>query len=147
MRPTRLPRIAAIGASSTGGRSTAKPGIGEAEIVDPRDFRIETQHLTQRQHNADCTDADDERVQARIGHERDLDLLVQHKADQSDQNDEYQHPDQKDAGRRQLERIEFFGHELGNRKYVDAALSTTMAQTRDREKAVVVGTMRTALSR
>jgi len=28
-------------------------------------------------------------------------------------------------------------------KYVDAALSNTMAQTRDREKAVVVGTMRT----
>src|SRR5215813_3865084 len=120
-----------------------QPGIGKAEIIDPRDFRIETQHLTQRQHNSDCTDAEDERVQARIGHECDFDLLVQHKPDQTDQDDEYQHPDQKDAGRRQLERIEVFGHELRNWKYVDTALSNTMAQTRDREKAVVVGTMRT----
>ena len=47
-----------------------------------------------------------------IGHECDLDLLVQHEGNQSDQDDEHQHPEQEDARRRQLERIEFFGHEL-----------------------------------
>ena len=35
MRPMRSPRIAAIGASSTGGRVDRDAGIGEAEAVDP----------------------------------------------------------------------------------------------------------------
>src|SRR4051794_28811455 len=33
MRPTRLPRIAAIGASSTGGRSTARPGSARRKLL------------------------------------------------------------------------------------------------------------------
>ena len=51
---------------------------------------------------------------AGIGHEGRLDLLVQHKDEQSDQDDEHKHPDQKDARRRKLERIEFLGHEFRN---------------------------------
>ena len=55
---------------------------------------------------------DDQRVEARIGHEGDLDLLVQHEGDQPAEDDEHHHPDQEDAGRGQFERVEFFGHEL-----------------------------------
>ena len=33
MRPMRLPRIAAIGASSTGGRSTARPGSARRKLL------------------------------------------------------------------------------------------------------------------
>ena len=69
-----------------------------------------------------ASNADDQRVQARIGHERHLDLLVQHEGDQSDEDDEHQHPEQEDAGRRQLEWIEFFGHEL-SRVTPNAALA------------------------
>ena len=74
--------------------------ISEAEIVDPRDFRIEPQDLTQRQHNTDCFNAEDQRVQARIGQERDLDLLVEHEGNQPNEDDEHEHPDQEDARRR-----------------------------------------------
>ena len=87
-------------------------GIGEAEIVDPGDFRIQPDHLAERQHDADEQHADDQRVEARIGHERHLDLLVQHEGDQPAEHDEHQHPQQEDAGRGQFERIEFFCHEL-----------------------------------
>ena len=87
-------------------------GIGQAEIVDPGDFRIEPQHLAERQHDADHFDAEDQRVQARIGHEGDFDLLVQQEGDQADEHDEHQHPEQEDAGRGQFERIEVFCHAL-----------------------------------
>ena len=97
MRPMRLPRIAAIGASSTGGAIDGEPRIGKAEIVYPGDFGIEAQHLPHRQQNSDRFHADDERVQARIGHESDFDLLVQHEGNQPDQDDEDQHPEQEDA--------------------------------------------------
>ena len=51
-----------------------------------------------REHDADGKDSEDERVQARIGHVGDLDLLVQQKGHQSAEDDEDQHPEQEDAG-------------------------------------------------
>ena len=74
-------------------------GIGEAEIIDPGDFRIEADHLARRQHDADQQDPDDQRVEAGIGHERHFDLLVQQEGDQPAEHDEHQHPEQEDAGR------------------------------------------------
>jgi hypothetical protein len=56
--------------------------------------------------------ADDQRVEPGVCHECDYDLLVQHERNKSDQDDEDQHPEQEDPWRRQLERIEFFGHEF-----------------------------------
>ncbi len=87
-------------------------GVGQAEIVDPGDLRIKPQHLPERKNNADHLDAEDQPVKAGVGHECDLDLLVQHERNKSDQDDEDQHPEQEDPWRRQLERIEFFGHEF-----------------------------------
>ena len=51
-------------------------GIGEAEIVDPGDFRIEPDHLPERQDDADQQHAEDQPVQAGIGHERDLTICL-----------------------------------------------------------------------
>ena len=110
-------------------------GIGEAEIIDPGDFRIKPQHLAQRENDADDQHADDQRVQAGIGHERRFDLLVQHEGDQSAQHDEHQHPQQEDAGRRQFERIEFFCH--ADEPTPGPDLPRNMAQTGTKEKAVV----------
>ena len=109
-------------------------GIGEAEIVDPGDLRIKPEHLAQRQHDADHQDADDQGVEARIGHEGDLDLLEQHEGDEPAEHDEDQHPQQEDAGRRQFERIEFFCHDF--EKLTPAGFCRlNMAQTGDKEKA------------
>ena len=44
-------------------------GIRDAEIVDPGDLGIEPEHLTERIDDADQKHADDQRVQAGIGHE------------------------------------------------------------------------------
>ncbi len=84
--------------------------IGETEIVDPGDFRIEPHHLAECQNDADEQNRDDQRVEAGIGHERDLDLLVEQEGDQPAKHDKDQHPEQEDAGRRQFERIEVFCH-------------------------------------
>ena len=71
IRPVRSPpRIAAIGASSFGPPLDRKPGIGDAEIVDPGDFRIEPDHLAERQDDADQQHRADQRVEAGIGEER-----------------------------------------------------------------------------
>ena len=77
VRLPRSPRIAAIGASSTGARSARDAGIGQAESVDPGDFRKQPQHLPERQHDADQQHADDQRIEAGIGEERLPDLAVQ----------------------------------------------------------------------
>jgi hypothetical protein len=87
-----------------------KAGIGKAEIVDPGDLRVKADHLAERQHDADRQHRQDQRIQARVGHKGDRDLLVEHKADQPAQDDEDQHPEQEDARRGQFERVEFFCH-------------------------------------
>ena len=45
-------------------------GIGDAEIVDPGDLRIEPDHLAERQDGADQQHQPDQRVEAGIGEER-----------------------------------------------------------------------------
>ncbi len=89
-----------------------KARIGTAELVYPADFGIEPQHLPERQDGTDSEHQDDQSVERRIGHERDLDLLVQQKHDHAEQRDEQQHPEQEDARGRQLERVEFYCHQL-----------------------------------
>ncbi len=98
VRPARSPRIVAIGASSTGGRADREARVGEAEAVDPADLGKQPDHLTEREQDADHQHGDDQRVQARIGHEGDHDLLVQHDHDQAAQDQEHHHPDQEDPG-------------------------------------------------
>ncbi len=79
-----------------------KAGIGDAEIVDPGDFRIEPDHLPERQDDADQQHRADQRVEAGIGEEGDDDLLVEHDHDQRAQHQEHQHPHQEDPGRGQF---------------------------------------------
>ena len=57
-------------------------------------------------------DADDQRVERRIGFEGDQDLRVDDDDDQAAQNQKDQHPHQKDAGRGNLEWIDVFRHAL-----------------------------------
>ncbi len=109
--------------------------IGETETVDPGDLRIKPDDLARREHNADEQHADDQRVEARIGHERDFDLLVQHEGDQPAEDDEDRHPQQENTGRGQFERVEFVGHA---RLYVSArsaTLNRNMPQTDDKRKS------------
>ena len=98
MRPARSPRIVAIGASSTGGRATARPGSARRKLFT---------QATSGNRRITCRNAsrmpitstrDDQRVEARIGHEGDDDLLVQHDHDEAAQDQEHQHPDQEDPG-------------------------------------------------
>ena len=72
--------------------------IGEAEAVDPGDFGKQPDHLAEGEQDADDQHRDDQRVQARIGHERDHDLLVQHDQHEAAQDQEHHHPDQEDPG-------------------------------------------------
>ena len=86
------------------------PRVREPEAVDPRDLGKEPDDLAERQQNADHQDADDERVERRIGAEGDPDLLVENDDDQAAKDQEHQHPEQKDPGRCELEGIEVFRH-------------------------------------
>ena len=60
----------------------------------------------ERQDDADEQHADDQAVEPGIGHEGVEDLALQHEGDQRAQDQEHQHPDQKDAGRGELGLIE-----------------------------------------
>ena len=90
-------------------------GIGEPEAVDPVDLGEQPDHLPEREQDADQQHADDQRVEAGIGEEGRPDLLVEHDHDERAQDQEHQHPDQKNPGRGQLERIEVLRHGLGQR--------------------------------
>ena len=85
-------------------------GIGQPEAVDPVDLRKQPDHLPERQQDADEQHADDQRVEPGIGEEGDPDLPVQHDDDQRAQDQEHQHPDQKDPGRRKLEWVDVLRH-------------------------------------
>jgi hypothetical protein len=76
--------------------------IGDAEIVDPGDFRIEPDHLAEGQDDADQQDCADQCVEAGIGKEGEDDLLVEHDRDQRAQHQEHHHSHQEDPGRRQF---------------------------------------------
>ena len=85
-------------------------GIGAAKAVDPGDFRKQPDHARERKDDADQEDADDQPVEPRVGHERVEDLMLQDKGDQPAQNQKHQHPEQKDAGRRQLGWVDVIRH-------------------------------------
>ena len=82
-----------------------KPGIGAAERIDPGDFREQPDHPHEGQDNADQQNAENQAVQPGIGHEGVDDLALEHKADQTAQDEKNQHPDEKDTGRGELGRI------------------------------------------
>ena len=74
-------------------------GIGDAEIVDPADLRIEPQHLAEGIDDADDQHADDEAVQAGIGQEavpQLLRLAVEDDGEQDREDEEQAHPPQED---------------------------------------------------
>ena len=79
-----------------------QPGIGDTETVDPGDFRIEPDHLPERQDDADQKHRADQGVEAGIGKERRDDLLVEHDRDQRAQHQEHQHSHQENPGRGQF---------------------------------------------
>jgi hypothetical protein len=76
--------------------------IGDTEIVHPGHFRIEPDHLPERQDDADQEHRADQRVEAGIGKERGNDLLVEHDRHQCAQHQEHQHPHQENPGRGQF---------------------------------------------
>ena len=86
-----------------------QPRIGNAEIIDPGDFRIEPDHLAERQDDADQQHHADQRVQPGIGKEGNDDLLVKHDRDQRAQHQENQHPHQENPGRRQFGQFDLHG--------------------------------------
>ena len=85
--------------------------IAEAKAIHPGDLRIEPQYLPQRQSDADQQHQNDQAVQGRVRHERDLDLLAQHGDNRAHEHHKHQHAEEEDARRGQFERIEFSCHE------------------------------------
>ena len=67
--PVRSRSMVAIGASRTGRSSRRDAGIGDAEGVDPADLGIKPQHLAEGVEDAGDQHADDQAIQAGIGHE------------------------------------------------------------------------------
>ncbi len=116
MRPMRSPRIAAIGASSTGGRSTAMPGSARRKLLTQATSRKQPDHLPERQDDADQQHADDQRVEAGIGHEGRPGSAGAGRRRPGAEDQEHQHPDQKDAGRGKFERIEVSRHGWPSRR-------------------------------
>jgi hypothetical protein len=85
--------MAAIGASSVGSRATARPGSARRKLL--------TQATSG---NSRMTRWNDRMMpMTGIGHEGVEDLMLQHERDQRAQNEEHQHPHQKDAGRAELD--------------------------------------------
>ena len=84
-------------------------GIGDAEIVDPGDLRIEPDHLPEGQDDADQHHHADQPIEAGIGEEGQDDLLVEHDHDQRAEHEKHQHPHQEDPGRGQLGQFDFHG--------------------------------------
>ena len=96
-----------------------KAGIGDAEIVDPRHFGIEPDHLAERQDDADQQHRADQRVEPGIGEEGDDDLLVEHEQDQRTQHQKHQHPHQENPGRRQFCQLDLHRGAGGGRHMAD----------------------------
>ncbi len=75
-----------------------KAGVGDAEIVDPGDFRIEPDHLPERQDDADQEHRPDQGVEPGIGKEGGDDLLVEHHHDEAAEHQKDQHAHQENPG-------------------------------------------------
>ena len=73
--------------------------IGDAERVDPANFRVEAQDLAEGIDDADEQNAEDESVQTGIGQEACTELLrlaVEDNGEQDGEDDEQPHPPEKD---------------------------------------------------
>ena len=99
-RPARLAMKAAIGASSTG-EPPERPSSVAAQGVDPAHLREQPPDLPDRQDGADQHDADDQRVEARIGEKRGKDLTIEDEGDEPRQNQKDRHADEINPRRRQ----------------------------------------------
>ena len=80
--------------------------IGNAEIVDPGDLRIEPDHLPEREDDADQKHEADQCVKSGIGKEGLNDLLVEHHHHEGAEHQEHQHPNQEYPGRGQLRQFD-----------------------------------------
>ena len=69
-------------------RVDSDAGIGDAERVDPANFRVEAQDLAEGVDDADEQHAEDEPVQPGIGHEARTELLRLAVEDDGEQNGE-----------------------------------------------------------
>ncbi len=96
--PVRSRSIVAIGASNTGLALIVRPGIGDAEGIDPADFGIEPDDLAEGVDDAEQQRADDQPVEAGIVQEGPLELVEQNGGQKADQGQEYGHAQQKDTG-------------------------------------------------
>ena len=105
-----------MGASSIGVvLSDGDAGIGDAEIVDPADLRIEPQHLAERVDDADHEHADDQRVQAGIGHEAVPELLrlaVEDDGEQDGEDEEEAHAPQENLRAGELHLVSDRRHQM-----------------------------------
>src|SRR5262249_44334294 len=113
MRPMRSRSRTAIGASSTGGGPTPRPGAAAPQAFP---------HVTPRESGGAWADtrpmstADtprDTAVTPGMAGKRGPDLLVEHDHDERAQNQEHQHPDEKNPGRGELEGIDVLRHGEG----------------------------------
>ena len=86
--PVRSRSMVAIGASSTGLVRDREARIGDAEGVDPADFRIEADDLAEGVEDAEQQHADDEAVEARIVQERTCRAVVQDRGQEADERQE-----------------------------------------------------------
>ncbi len=110
MRPVRSRRIAAIGASKTGGRSTVMPGSASRNPFTQATSRNRRIDLPERQQDADHEHADDQAVEAGIGEERRDDLLVEDDGEQAAENEKDQHPHEENSRRGEFIWVECARH-------------------------------------
>jgi hypothetical protein len=83
-----------IGASSTGSRAPSWP-----QRVHPGDFGKQPHDLPQAEHDAHGEHAEDQAVEARVGHVGGGDLAIQDQGDEARQDQEDHHPHEIDARR------------------------------------------------
>ena len=90
-------------------------GIGDAEIVDPGDLRVEPQHLAERIDDADHEHADDQRIQPGIGQEavpQLLRLTVEDDGQQDGEDQEEAHAPQENLRAGELHLVSDRRHQM-----------------------------------
>ena len=105
----------AIGATSRGG-VCSKFGLAAAEGIDPAHFRHQADDVAHRHGDADDEHADDQPVQAGIGHEGVRHLAVEDERHKRRDDQEDDHPDQEDPRTRKHIGVEVAGHRSSSTK-------------------------------
>ena len=116
MRPMRSPRSVAIGASSTGARSTSMPGSATRNVLTQRISGKQPEDLAEGEDDADQQHRDDDAVEARVGHEGVVDLAVEDERDEGGDDQEDDHPPQINLRPGQLVRVVFPRAAIPNRR-------------------------------